>query len=86
MYVKYNHVLRVIGRVHLRETKVNVSDFVSELQKPDQKVKTNGNTYTTTLHVINSAVVKLSRLTIANKVPCIYHAHTMHIPCIYHAH
>ena len=69
MYVKYNHVLRVIGRVHLNHhSKVNHSDFVDALSDMHQRVLTRGNTYTTTLHVINSAVVKLSQLTIAAKV------------------
>ena len=52
-FVKYNTVLRGL------QSKTFYKKFI-ELTK--------GNKYTTTLHVINSAVVKLSKLTVVSKV------------------
>ena len=53
MYIKYNLVLRGLQLGFKREDMVNLC---------------KGNTYATTLHAINSAIVKLSKLTMATKV------------------
>ena len=63
MYVKYNGVLRGVGRMQVESEReghgqVSVGDIEKELK----------NMYTTTLHVINSCIVKLSKLTVAAKV------------------
>ena len=63
MYAKYNTVLRDIGR--LRHTNPNTASLSAEQIK---HAIAYGNLYTTTLHVINSAVIKLSKLTSAAKV------------------
>ena len=56
MYVVYNGVLRGLGVLQPRR---------GEAQWHAEQVaaRFGGNLYTTTLHVINSAVVKLSKLT-----------------------
>ena len=53
MYLKYNAVLRGLQ---------------FEFAKPKFEALCRGNTYTTTLHCINSAIIKLSKLTKAAKV------------------
>ena len=53
MYIKYNAVLRGLQ---------------FEYARPDFDRLCGGNRYTTTLHCINSAVIKLSKLTVAAKV------------------
>ena len=54
MYVKYNTVLRA---------KTNDAAILKVA-----KDLTKGNTYTTTIHAINSCVIKMSKLTKAGKV------------------
>ena len=53
MYLKFNAVLR--GKLF-------------SFARPGFDKLCKGNTYTTTLHVINSAIIKLSKLTVAAKV------------------
>jgi hypothetical protein len=55
MFMKYNAILR------------GITSQVPPLVKAFESL-CKGNTYTTTLHVINSAVVKLSKLTVATTV------------------
>ena len=53
MYLKYNAVLRGVQ---------------FEFARPAYEALCQGNRYTTTLHAINSAIIKLSKLTAAGKV------------------
>ena len=58
MYVKYNVVLR------------GLNDAPGGKQAEEFQDVCCGNNYTTTLHLINSAVVKLSKLTAVGKPVC----------------
>ena len=61
LYVRYNKVLRGLGRIERRRNEVGWhAEQIETLFK--------GNLFTTTLHVINSAIVKLSKLTKAELV------------------
>ena len=53
MYLKYNAVLR---------------GLLFEYMRPTYESLCKGNRYVTTLHAMNSTIVKLSKLTIAGKV------------------
>ena len=78
MYLKYNSVLRNIGKLRLETDDASTltgDELVLELKKMERKMTTQarnaatqGNLYITTLHVINSAVIKLGKLTRATKV------------------
>ena len=63
MFQKYNGILRGVGSRQVE------SEREGRGQVPfDAIEKELGNMYTTTLHVINSAIIKLSKLTVADKV------------------
>ena len=63
MFQKYNGILRGVGSRQVE------SEREGRGQVPFDKIeKALGNMYTTTLHVINSAIIKLSKLTVADKV------------------
>ena len=73
MYLKYNSVLRNIGKLRLQtddSSTLTGDELVHQLKKMegDGNAATHGNLYITTLHVINSAVIKLGKLTRATKV------------------
>ena len=76
MFVKYNGVLRGLQSesLFLRNTMVtlccpkHVSNAYIDGTLSFEQAKENLNKYTTTLHAINSAIVKLGKLTVATKV------------------
>ena len=62
-YVRYNGVLRGLGRLQGEAATRGAQWHAEQVQRLFE-----GNLYTTTLHVINSAIVKLGKLTVAGKV------------------
>ena len=62
MFNKYNTVLREVGMARSADK----DHYLSATQIED--AVSTGNMYTTTLHVINSATIKLSKLTVAATV------------------
>jgi hypothetical protein len=76
MYLKYNSVLRNLGMLRTRDVLTRSSasftndELIDKLRdlEGDTNGATHANLYITTLHVINSAVIKLGKLTSAQKV------------------
>ena len=67
MFVKYNTVLREVGKKRSDEDHYLSATEIEDAVK-DTTGDTTANMYTTTLHVINSVTIKLSKLTYATKV------------------
>ena len=77
MFVKYNGLLRGLqspNNKYLTKSMMqlccrkDIADQYCEGQLSFEQAKTSLNTYTTTLHGINSAIIKLGKLTVATKV------------------
>ena len=71
MFQKYNFVLREVGKLRSEQGTAFLSaeQIGGHLVDADQLgTHSKGNLYTTTLHVVNSLVIKLSKLTKATKV------------------
>ena len=77
MFVKYNGLLRGLQSPNNKYLTTSMMQLCCRKDTADQycgdklsfeQAKTSLNTYTTTLHGINSAIIKLGKLTIATKV------------------
>ena len=86
LFVKYNSVLRGLNsQVPFLQTQLvglccstEVSGRFAAGELSFAQSKATANTYTTTLHVINSGIVKTSKLTFACRVQ--EHSRTRHMP------
>ena len=77
MFVKYNGLLRGLQSPNNKYLTKSMMQLCCRKDTADQycgdtlsfeQAKTSLNTYTTTLHGINSAIIKLGKLTVATKV------------------
>ena len=77
MFVKYNGLLRGLQSPNNKYLTKSMMQLCCRKDIADQycgdklsfeQAKTSLNTYTTTLHGINSAIIKLGKLTVATKV------------------